>query len=349
MNIDNLSEKDILNVKTGQPEIIFSGTECEIKKTYKKLSLLWHPDKTKNKNSSAVFSHIHDLYISAIEKLANGTLGTGKNILEITSLDGKKFKLTYIKEKNFEMGKYYIAHNIVAWCFDNNHIDEVKEGLKNLDSVKFIDETMRTAFKKYIPEVIELIESESVFYVLMKKPKGFLNVGDIWEHYKRNIPAEHVAWIVSNLYNQLCFIHHNNLMFGGINTDNYYINPETHEGMLVGGWWYSCKQEQPLSMLSTNAVDVAPVSLLNSKKAEYLLDLEMVKLLGRELLGDKTGNYLKKNTSIPESFTQWFRVGSKGTAISEYSQWNNQVLIKSFGKRKFVEMKINSDDIYREV
>lgn len=349
MNIEDFSDNDILKININQPETLFSGSESDIKKSYRKLSLLWHPDKNKNKDSSSVFSHIHELYNSALDKLSKGTLGTNNKIIQIIDIFGKKFNLKFMKVKKFEMGQYYIANNLVVWEFKNEFIKEVKKGLSNLEKLSFHDKKMEQAFKKYIPEIYKIIESKDVFYILVKKPKGFLNLGDIFEYYNYKLDPKHVAWIISNLYNQLCFIHSNKIMFGGINMDNYYINPETHEGMLVGGWWYSCKENEKLSMLSTSAIDIAPISLLNNKKSELLLDLEMIKLLGRELLGDKTGNYLKANTSIPEDLSKWFRVGSKKGAISEYSQWNNEVLIKSFGQRRFFEMKVNSDNIYREV
>ena len=349
MDIDNFSESDILKISLNNPEVLFSGNEIEIKKSYRKLSLSWHPDKNKGLESSSVFSHIHNLYISALDKLNKGTLGTNKKVLEIKDIEGKLFNFKFLKQKSFEMGQYYIGNNIIAWEFNNDYIHEVKKGLTNLNNLKFLDNKMELAFKQYIPVIYKIVECDDKFYVLMKKPKDFINLGDIFSHLNNKLDPKHVAWIISNLYNQLCFIHSNGLMFGGINMDNYYINPETHEGMLVGGWWYSCKEKEKLSMLSTSAIDVAPVSLLNNKKSQLLLDLEMVKLLGRELLGDKTGNYLKSNLSIPEDFSQWFRVGSKEGVISEYSRWNNEVLVKSFGKRRFFEMNINSKDIYREV
>lgn len=350
MNIESLCEKDIMKIKISNPEKIFSGSENDIKKTYRKLSIIWHPDKNKDgDDTSSIFAHIHELYQEALSKIKNGTFGTNTNALNIKTLDGKDFIFRYLKNKPFEMGEYYIAHNFVMWKFNNEYIDDVLSGLDNLKNIKYHDDKMKNSFQKYAPNIAKQLRSKDGLYVIFAKEKGFLNLGDILEYSSNKIDAKHVAWILSTLYNNICFLHFNNIMHGGFNLDNYYINPETHEGMILGGWWYSKKSGDKLSMLSSEAVDIAPVSLLNNKKADLLLDLEISKKIGRQLLGDKTGVYLSKNNSIPEYLIKWLRDGSKGTAIETYAEWNKTVLPKSFGKRTFVEMKIKSTDLYREV
>lgn len=347
MNIENLSEDMILKTPLNQPEKIFTGSDVELKKIYKKLSLLWHPDKQVNgKNTNAIFTHIHDLYQSALTKSKKGTLGTNLNALDITSVDGKSFIFRYQKAKNFELGEYYIAKEFVVWAFKNDFINEVKDSLKNLSGIAYQNDKMKSAFEKMLPVIYKQIETADRFIVVIKKPKEFLNLSDVASHYKK-MPAKHVAWILSRLYNLACFLNYNQIMHGGINLDNCFINPETHELLLAGGWWYSKKDGEKLSMLSREAYDIAPVSMLNSKKAEMLLDLHLIKKLGRTLLGDAIGDSLLFDKEIPVKMTEWLRNGHQENAVKQYTQWYDRILTESFGERKFVEMKVKSEDLYQ--
>lgn len=346
MNLESISREMILNTTVAQPEKIFSGTELELKKIYKKLSLLWHPDKQSDgKNTNEIFTHIHDLYQSALKKARDGTLGTSLHALNITSVEGSQFVFRYKKQKKFEMGNYYIANSFVLWVFNKDFMKEIKESMTNLRKISYADDKMKSAFSKYIPEIHKEIETKEEYILVLKKPESFLNLGDILSYYKK-MPARHTAWIMSRLYNLACFLNFNKIMHGSINLDNCFINPETHEVMLLGGWWYSKGEGEKLSMLAKEAYDIAPVSLMNTKKAQMMLDLALIRKLGRILSGDVSGNNLKNDKDIPSAMAEWLRSVHSGNAVEQYTEWYNEILEKSFGERKFVEMKVKAEDLY---
>lgn len=346
--IETFNENEILEIKETSPEKLFFGeSENDLKVIYRKLSALWHPDKHINdgKDTSKVFVHIKNLYESALKKLENGTLGLGLSI-KFLGDDGKEFILKYQIEKLFELGKYYIANEYVVWCFEKEYENNAKEGIRKIDSLRFADDKMKKEFSKYIPKVIKVINTKEYFVVVMQKEKGFLNLQDVLNHYG-SMDSKHVAWVMSTMYNLACFLKYNNLMQGGISIENYFINPENHEGYVIGGWWYSKHFGEKLEMLSTTAVDVAPVSLINKKKAEEGLDLEMIKLVGRTLLGDATGVYLSKNPNIHKRMILWLREATLGNSFKEYEVWMKEILKDSFGARRFIKMELTANDIYK--
>ena len=345
---DKLTEENILKVSLLKPESIFYGVnEDELKIIYRKMSALWHPDKHINdgKDTGKVFIHIKDLYESALKKLKDGTLGHGLSI-KFISKDGKEFLLKYQKEKEFELGKFYISNENIVWCFLPEYKKEAEDSLLIFKSLKFADEKMKKEFAKYVPKIIKNFETKDYFVLVMQKEKGFLNLKDVQEYYGK-IEVKHVAWIMSSMYNLECFLKYNEIMHGGITLDNYYINPENHEGLVLGGWWYSRKLGSKINILSQLAVDVAPISLINSKKAEEGLDLEMIKLAGRTMLGDSTGVYLSKREDIPKRLTSWLRDSSMNNAFKEYAVWMKDVLKESFGVRRFIKMELTVNDIYK--
>lgn len=348
MQYENLTEDKILNIPLNKPEMLFSGLETEVKKAYKKLSLSWHPDRRKDisPKSGEVFAHIHNLYIEALKREKAGILGKNLNVLEIHSIDGKDFRFKYLKEKSFEMGNYYIASKFVVWAFKKEYKEDVEKGLNNISNIHYADTKMKEEFSRYMPVVYTTLETKDEFIVVMKKDPAFLNLGDIFQKQNNQIDAKHVAWIMSRLYNNICFIHFNKLMHGGLNIDNIFINPQTHEVMVLGGWWYSRKENEKLTMLSRESVDVAPLSLMNSKKAELLLDMELIKKVGRQLLGDATGMTLASKKLAPPAFITWLRDSSTKNAFEEYGTWMNKVLVDSFGQRKFIVFDVSEKDLY---
>jgi hypothetical protein len=346
MSVKLLTKEEILKVAIANPEKIFSGDLINLKKTYRILSIAWHPDKNKNPDSQIVFAHISSLYHSAVEKFNKGLLGSNKNIIDIIDKKGNESTLKFYKERKTEMGNMYISNKFVTWKFKNEFMNDIKKGLSNLSKLSFRNDKMKTDFKKYIPELYRNIESENYSYLIFSKESRFINLSDILDYYNGKIDAKHVAWILSVIYNQICFFHFNKIMHGGLTIENIYIDPKMHDGIILGGWWFSLKDKEKLSILPKKAVDVAPVSMLNSKKADLLLDLEMIKSIGIQLLGYKNGIQLVDDKTVPEPLTEWLRTASLGEAIKDYSFWFNEVLPQSFGKRKFVEMNININDIY---
>lgn len=347
-NIENLTEEDILKIKLEKPESIFmADSEASLKSIYRKMSALWHPDKhiTDNRDTAKVFVHIKSLYESALKKLEDGTLGKGLSI-KFKTKTGKEYLFKYQKERDFELGKYYITNEYVAWCFFPEYKKNAQEGLDRIKKLKFADDKMRKEFSKYIPKVSEILETENYFIVVVKKETGFINLRDVFEHYGKMEP-KHMAWVISTMYNLACFLKYNGIMHGGLTLENYFINPENHEGYALGGWWYSKQLGEKLEMLSEIAVDVAPVSLINTKKAQEGLDLEMIKLAGRIMLGDSTGVYLNKNPSLPKRLVSWLRDASMGNSFKDYEIWMNDVLKQSFGVRRFIKMELTANDIYK--
>ena len=88
-----------------------------------------------------------------------------------------------------------------------------------------------------------------------------------------------------------------------------------------------------------------PYIATGAKKSETLTDLESVKLLGRQLLGEANCRKLSLDASVPEPFRAFLINASGENPYEEFSRWD-RVLKASYGKRRFVTMNI--EDVYRK-
>ena len=119
--------------------------------------------------------------------------------------------------------------------------------------------------------------------------------------------------------------------------------------MVLGGWWFSAKQEEKLKALPDVALSVIPPDVLDKKYADRRVDLELIKLVGRTLLGDADGEALRFDSCLPRALVDWLLLPAASNAFSEYAAFKYEVLEESFGSPRFVEMKLDSSDLYQEI
>lgn len=91
------------------------------------------------------------------------------------------------------------------------------------------------------------------------------------------------------------------------------------------------------------SLSIMPVTAKESKKSSIVTDLESVKLLGRQLLGEVNSRKLLLNRSIPKPFIHFLTDGSGKSAYEEFVKWD-EALDNSYGKRTFVHMEIKDLD-----
>jgi hypothetical protein len=86
---------------------------------------------------------------------------------------------------------------------------------------------------------------------------------------------------------------------------------------------------------------------MDTARADLRTDLELVRAIGRALLGDITGVRLARERGTPPAMIDWLRLPASADPIEEYRTWRTQVLHDSFGARRFVELPLTQSDIYR--
>lgn len=347
MSIENLTATEILKVPLDSPENLYVvKNEAELKKLYRKLSMKWHPDRQENhSDTSLVFAHLQVLYEKALKRMNSG-IWTNKNELIIKSDTGSEFELKYVKKESFELGQKYIGNSYVMWIFEKENNDLAQRMLNIIKGFKYPNDKMKKEISKNLPILKKEFYSGGKQVIIVEKSKDEICLKDLLNYFNNKIPPKHVAWILSCLYNLSCYLDYSKIMQGGISSENIFVNPNEHSLSLLGGWWYAHKDEEKLIALNKTAVDIAPPKIIDKRVADKVLNLEMIKLLGRELLGDKTGVYLLKDKDIPMPLIQWLRDASGKSAFKDYEFWQNYVLKNSFGVRRFTKMEVKPSDIY---
>lgn len=245
--------------------------------------------------------------------------GTDEEMAHINLL----YSSSYVPPNQIKIGN-------IVYSYENNSIPSVLVGknsilFQNLSPTPptpivfdFPNTKVKEEITKYLPVFVKRSDdfdivgkSKSLFYLPLHLPKI--------------IGTPHASWIVSSLYNFLCYLEWSGLTHNAIQIENLAIDPAAHSAHLLGGWRYSVPTGKRLSFLPR----LAPVP--KDKLATHRTDLAMLKALGLQLLGDRTGMGLDQT----DPKVRFLRSVSSGSAITDYALW-----VKSLGVRKFVELKL---------
>lgn len=252
---------------------------------YLALAKQYHPD---NGGSVEAFQHIQNLYHNQAQ--------TQNSIL----VDGIKY--TY--QTHFD--NIYIGTSSVLFTFD-------KRLPHTLPAFSYADDAMKAQISPHLPVQAR---SGPGWYILAK-PKRLHplrpNIG--------KITPPHATWIVSSLYNLLCYLEWAGIVHNNLDISSIFIDPTLHTAHLLGGWWYSSPLDAKLRFLPTST----PVP--KDKIATHRTDLLAIKRLAIELLGwptDQSDNKIR-----------FLRSPTSGSAITDYKAW-----MESLGPRKFVKLEL---------
>lgn len=345
--LSELSATFILAIPLSEPERLFTGAKDQAKAEYRELIKQWHPDRTASAEAMDVAAHINRLYDTALIKIEAGSWHAPGHLL-LKGTDGKTRRIRYRKKHAFELGEMFYGDTAIIWLVRIEYADLFENARRMIDGLHYRDQAMKAEIARYMPQVRTVFETIDGFaMVLNKTPDTFL-LRDILDALNGKIDAKHVAWMQSSIHNIACYLDYAGLTHNAISPDTMFVSPKYHSCSLLGGWWYSAKAGSRLNALPPPAHAIAPPDVLKAKRADPKLDLTLIRAMGRELLGDRSGMTLIESKAAPRPMIDFLRQPTTGLAQRDYALWRDPTLTKSFGARRFVELAISPSDIFKD-
>lgn len=346
--LSTLTAAQLLAIR--EPERLFTGEASSLKNEYRHLAFIWHPDRCRDGFAREVLPHINGLYLSAKGKLEQGTWET-PGFMSMFDKAGQEYRFRFHLRRPFELGEMLAGDSIVAYLVDARHRPFFDNAVRRIGNFAYASDAMRQEVSRYLPTIRKIFEArDGRLVMVLRKSPDLLLLRDVLDHFGAvGFPAgwpRHVAWIQSTLHNLCCYLEYAGLTHNDISPDTYFISPRHHSGALLGGWWYSERAGLKLSGVPSRTYNLMPLDVKNGKLADPRVDLELVRSVGRELLGDISGMKFLHTRPAPAPLLAWLRHPTTGSAITDYKLWRENVLIDSFGKPSFVEMNLRPEDIY---
>ena len=320
---------------------LFPYGEDNVKTKYKELVKEWHPDTNNDPDALNVFVKITKLYNNALELLESGQWEKSNYIL-INKDNGKKIALNYDTYFDFELGTCYVTKTKIVYVLGNDKKKYYKNAIQRISRMRYKDNKMKDDLSRFFPKIYQTFKAANGEYaIVLDKPEDVYPLKKVYEYLGERIDDRHVAWIISRLCNLTCYLKFSGLAHNGINMNNCFISPKNHSILLLGGWWYTTEEGESMIGTTKDIYSIMPVSAKGSKKSSSLTDLESVKLLGRQLLGETNCRKLSLDNSVPKPFINFLTGGSGNNPYEEFAKWD-KTLEDSYGKRKFINMEIEN-------
>ncbi len=345
-NATALTTADWLALTDRSARDIFPGSAAEIQALYRKLIQRWHPDRNPDPQAKDVFVRIQTLHTLALGPAASKAVVS----FETTDQDGRVFRFQGAAQAPFELGQWGRASNTLAYRVNPENQDLFENHTRVVKGLRFASEAMRKGLEPLLPKIVGAPWGPTGGLMVIKHDPQAIRLRDLYEHTKDaqdRMDPLHVAWIISGLFNVACYLENQGLAHHAIDLDTVWVVPERHEVALLGGWFYAQAFGRPIVALPTASVAMAPASYLANKRAEQGFDLELVRALGRELLGDRRGQRLTEKQA-PLPFIRFLQLPGAATAVDDYRGWK-EALKASFGPPKFVPMNVSVSHVYKEI
>lgn len=340
-----LSAEALLAIPLAEPERLFSGDAQQAKQEFRALAAIWHPDRRPAAGTPQVFQHLSRLYDTAVRKLRGGIWNLPGRLM-VRATDGATYHIHYRKAREFELGQMFLGDRIVAYVVDKAYSDLFQNALEVINHLPCANPQMAAEIQPALPDVVRQIETEDSRVLVVRKTPDLVLLRDVLDHFSGRLDARHVAWMISSLLHLACYLDYARLAHNALGADAALISPPQHRSALLGGWWYAVRQGQPMRAAPAATLQYTPCEVIARRCGDIRTDLELIRALGRELLGDVTGARLAREKAAPPPMLDWLRFPAPRSALDDYHTWQRRVLTASFGERRFVKLDLSADDLY---
>ena len=271
-----------------------------------------------------------------------------RNIIKLKCVNGNYYEMNFRIKHTFELGNMYVGNNSILYLIDNKYERKALNAISKLNNIKYDNIDMKKEFYKYLPQVKESFRTISgEIGIVIKKDEDLILLRDLLTYCKGRMSINEVSWILNSLYNIVCFINYNGLTHNGITVDNYFVSVKNHYGALLGGWWYAVERGKNILRVSKDISKRINYDINQDNKANSILDLESIKVIGRTFLDNNRSIVLSMDKNIHRNFMVWLEENSSDNPFHEYGKWRN--ISNKIQRENFIRFNIDKNDLYKSL
>lgn len=143
------------------------------------------------------------------------------------------------------------------------------------------------------------------------------------------LSGRHTAWLIGRMENLCCVLEYSGIVHPDFGIDTIYIDPYEHQASLYGGWWNAVRNQ----------------TVVGEKVLTTRDNLKALRETAAKILGFPDAASVRETDDIPKPFADFLKSEPESNAYDDFSFWDD-VLIKSYGERKFITMDTDDEKIY---
>ncbi len=302
---------------------IFPEDKEAARRIYLDLIRKYHPDRCSLPDSEQAAAKLNEMYHKSV---------CSPKLQLLRKFDTE---INYYHEYEREDGTMYFGKNTLDYIC----IPECAELIRNAQHKyrnRYIPQEIMAQMQMALPEImLYTCLSDGFCHLKISADNNEIPLSEVINFYGGTLESRHAAWVTSRLLGICCFAASTGTVMNCLCPENLLLNPEQHTLRLVGGWWFAADEGSKIKSVQSAVYDAMPQSVRSDGIARYITDLECVKAICRRIY--------PKNAPAP--MLEYAESVCSGNAFDEMSVWDD-VLYRSFGERRFVEMKLSINDIY---
>lgn len=268
---------------------------------------------------------------------------------ELVREDGEIIEITYLTKRKTDLCTMYVARHNVLYVFESRYIGYADRYREMIGKLTYPTPEMERELSRYVPKLTTYCRlADGSSFVAIEKNEGVYPLKMLGILLDR-----HVAWVMSRLENLCCLLEYNGIVMNSITLDNLFVDPANHQIYLYGGWWfagYQGAENQGASEAVKPYLEQTGNKLWHTEKVrksrnQFKTDLESIRLVAAKLLGYPDRSALMGNVLMPHPFRDFLVSGPKANARADFQKWD-QVLLDSYGERKFIPLSVTEDEVY---
>lgn len=301
---DKFNDKHYI-MRCDMPSELF--TVRGIKKEYRALAKIWHPDISEVKEALFIMSKINALYNEGQSLIKNHKFyekerilnrdrrrfdttedktiketkvdysafkeeikrSKRKRVIELKTISGKCVRFKYLKRVIIELGFMYVSEEHILL-----EITKLKRKIF-MDSIKIVKSGEGTYFKVPIPEIIDSFDTETHGYIVIRKDKGIEPIVtlEVVSGYLKPLACRKIC---EGIFYDLTALKYMGLTSTGLEKDLLFINVSTGRLHNLGLYFYLHEFNSKLSRAPLEVTE--SLQHLKPKSNESLI-IELVKSL----------------------------------------------------------------------
>ena len=216
--------------------------------------------------------------------------------------EGQEIRINHIYTSSEPGITMYLAREAVLYHYTSGHLLDAQKSESMVRQMNFPEADVRN-LRGVVPEFLSKYELDDGSVLLpIRRPQDVFPLAMF-----SCLDPRDVAWIISRMENICCLLEYSNMGHGGIDTEHFFINPFTHQGMLYGGWHLAGRKA------------VKP-------------DLVAIRTTAKKLLGQNP-------EGMNDPFEKFLNTDPADSAFDDFVRWD-QVIETGFGGRRFHDMEV---------